>query len=182
MKVLAALTGTVLLLAAGATDAAAQDRTARLDNPATTGPGDERIVIPREGRIETARDTAPARPLGLSDVEITGIREAIRGQLLALAARDAERAWSYLAPATKDYFADPAGFLRALTANMQPLAAPDRFAFSDMDREATDAIQDVVLADLQGREWLARFTLERQPDGSWGIKTCKVEPVSGDRI
>jgi len=182
MKVLAALTGIGLILAIGATDANAQDRTARLDDPATTGPGQERTVIPREGRIETARKSGPARPLGLSDVEINGIREAIRGQLLALGQRDADRAWSYLAPSTKDYFTDPATFMRALSLHMQPLAAPDRYAFSDMDREATDAIQDVVLADLQGREWLARFTMERQPDGSWGIKTCKVEPVSGNRI
>lgn len=182
MKVLAALTGIGLVLAIGATDAAAQERTARLDDPATTGPGQERTVIPREGRIETVRRSEPGRPLGLSDVEIDGIRDTIRGQLTALARRDANRAWFYLAPSTRDYFTDPATFIRTLTLHMQPLAAPDRYAFSNMDREATDAIQDVVLADLQGREWLAHFTMERQPDGSWGIKTCKVEPISGNRI
>lgn len=182
MKVLAALTGIGLILAIGATDASAQDRTARLDNPATTGPGEQRIVIPREGRLETALKPGAARPLGLSDVEVSGIRDAIRGQILALAERDADKAWSYLTPGTKDYFTDPATFLRTLTLHMKPLSAPDSFAFSDMDREATDAIQDVVLADLEGREWLARFTMERQPDGSWGVKTCKVEPVTGSRI
>ncbi len=88
MKVLAALTGIGLVLAIGATDATAQDRTARLDDPATTGPGKERTVIPREGRIETARRSGPARPLGLSDVEIAGIRERPEDVWAALARRE----------------------------------------------------------------------------------------------
>jgi hypothetical protein len=184
MKVLAVLAVAGLMVVTGATDAGAADQTARLDDPATTGaiPGTPSDRAPREGRLEETAVPSPARPLGLSEIEITGIRDAIRGQIMALAAQDAQRAWSYLAPSTKDYFDEPATFLRTLTTQMEPLAGTHKFAFSDMDREATDAIQDVVLLDLEGREWLARFTLERQPDGSWGIKTCKVEPISGSRI
>jgi hypothetical protein len=183
MKVLAALAVAGLMVVTGAVDAGAADQTARLDDPATTGaiPGVPSDGVPREGRLDAAVP-APARPLGLSEIEITGIRDAIRGQIMALAERDAQRAWSYLAPSTKDYFDQPAIFLRILTAQMKPLAGTSQYAFSAMDREATDAIQDVVLTDPQGREWLARFTLERQPDGSWGIKTCKVEPIVGSRI
>lgn len=183
MKVLAALAFIGLAVSIGATDANADEKTARLTDPATTGatPQAHTLWVPQEGRIEQTADT-PARPNGLSDVEVHGIRDAIRGQILALAARDADRAYSFLAPSTKDYFADAAAFLRTLTRQMEPLAATRTYAFSEIGREATDAIQDVVLGDPKGQEWLARFTLERQPDGSWGIKSCKVEPVVGSRI
>lgn len=184
MKVLAALAVAGLMAVTGAADAGAADQTARLDDPATTGaiPGGPSDRVPREGRLDNTAVPSPARPLGLSEIEISGIRNAIRGQIMALAARDAKSAWSYLAPSTKDYFDEPAAFLRTLTTRMKPLAGTSKFAFAGIDREATDAIQDVRLLGPEGREWLARFTLERQPDGSWGIKTCKVQPVTGSRI
>ena len=184
MKVLAALALVGLMMASGAQDASAQDKTARLDDPAITGPGiDGRVLVaPREGQIRQGAMPAPARPLGFSSVEVNGIRDAIRGQIMALAARDAKQAWSYLAPSTQTYFNDPTVFLTTLATQMKPLTSPQEFAFSGIEREATDAVQDVILSDVDGREWLARFTMERQPDGRWGIKTCKVEPVVGSRI
>lgn len=184
MKGLTALV-TALGLAAiiGANDAGAADRTARLNDPATTGPTEtiERIA-PREGRLEKTAVPLPARPLGLSDIEQNGIREAIRGQIRALAARDAKGAFAYLAPSTKSYFADAGTFLGTLMTQIQPLANASKYTFAHIDRLATDAVQDVVVAGPKGGEWLARFTLERQPDGSWGIKSCKVEPLVGKPI
>lgn len=182
MNVLTAFVALGLAVAIGASDVHAADRTARLTDPATTGPGQSERAIPREGRLEKAALAATARPLGLSEIEQLGIRTAIRGQIKALAARDAKGAFSYLAPATKDYFSEPSAFLGTLMAQIRPLANVSDFAFSDIEREATDAIQNVVVADAQGRQWLARFTLERQSDGRWGIKMCKVEPLTGNRI
>lgn len=183
MKALAALATLGLAVAICASDADAEDKTARLTDPATPG------ALTREARlppVERRLDADPSRTIpstiGLSDVELNGIRAAIRGQLVALAARDADKAFSYLAPGIQDFFAKPAAFLRKLTADLKPLANATGYAFADIEREATDAIQSVVLADGSGQEWLARFTMERQPDGRWGIKRCIVEPSTGNRI
>ncbi len=184
MKVLAVLAMIGLAVAISASDAHADEKTARLTDPATSGtvPADLGLRTPKEVRLgETTLSGAPLGN-GLSGIEMNGIRAAIRGQILALSKRDATRAFSYLAPVTQGYFADPAAFLRTLMAQLQPLASVAGFAFSDTEREATDAIQHVLFADQKGLEWLARFTMERQPDGSWGIKSCKVEPVQGNRI
>lgn len=182
MNVLTVLVTLGLVVAIGTSDAGAADRTARLTDPATTGPGHSERVIPREGRGDNAALPLPARPLGLSEIEQLGIRDAIRGQIKALAARDAKRAFSYLAPTTQDYFADAGAFLGTLIAQIKPLTDVSDFSFSEIEREATDAIQNVVMADPQGREWLARFTLERLPSGQWGIKACNVEPLTGNPI
>lgn len=182
MKVLTAFVALGLAVALGASDVHAADRTARLTDPATTGPGQSERAIPREGRLEKAAVPLPARPLGLSEIEQLGIRTAIRGQIRALAARDAKLAFSYLSPSAQDYFVEPGTFLGTLMTQIRPLANVSDFIFSDTDREATDAIQNVVVADAQGRQWLARYTLERQSDGRWGIKTCKVEPLTGNQI
>lgn len=184
MKALAVLATLGLAVAISASDAHAGDKTARLDDPATTGAvqADLGHRTPKEIRPEKTAITGTQRDNGLSGVEMDGIRAAIRGQLLALSERDATRAFSFLAPATQEFFTDAPAFLRSLMQQLQPLASVTGYAFSDTEREATDAIQSVLLADHRGAEWLARFTMERQPDGSWGIKSCKVEPVQGDRI
>ena len=183
MKVLAALSMIGLLAALGATDAAATDQTARLTDPATPGPSlNESIRAPREIRLDGVVGDAASRDVGLSEVEQNGIRDAIRGQILALAARDAEKAFSVLAPTAQSFYAKPSDFLSTLTTQLKPLAGTTGYAFSGIEREATDAIQHVVLADAQGLEWHATFRLERQPDGRWSIKNCLVEPSVGDRI
>ncbi len=183
MKVIAALSMIGLLVALGATDAAATDRTARLTDPATPGPSSNDVIrVPREMRLDGAVDIGASREIGLSEIEQNGIRAAIRGQILALAARHATRAFSFLAPAAQSYYTKPSDFLSTLTTRLKPLAGATGYAFSGIEREATDAVQHVLLADAQGLEWHATFTLERQPDGRWSIKNCLVEPAVGDRI
>ena len=183
MKVLAVLSMIGLAAIMGATDAAASDRTARLTDPASPDPSLHDVTrVPREMRLDGAVDGGLSAQIGLSEIERNGIRDAIRGQILALAARDADKAFSFLAPAAQSYYAEPSAFLSTLTTQLKPLAGTTGYAFSGLEREATDAIQHVVLADAQGLEWHAKFTLERQPDGHWGIKHCLVEPAVGDRI
>ena len=40
-------------------------------------------------------------------------------------------------------------------------------------------IQGVQLSDASGALWLATYRLDRQPDKSWRISGCDVQPSSG---
>ena len=185
MKVLTVLSTMGLATVIGGQVTHTAVRTAGLTNPAmiTEPVLSKRTLVPaRVGWLEKTAPPSLARSLGLSDIEQHRIREAIRGQIRALAARDAERAFAYLAPVTKDYFSEGTAFLRKLMVQIRPLVDASGYTFTDVGREATDAIQNVVLTDNEGREWLALFTLERQPDGSWGIKSCEVKPNIGSSI
>jgi hypothetical protein len=185
MKVLTVLSTMGLATVIGGQVTHTAVRTARLTNPAMITEPVLSKWTPVPDRVGWLEKTAPpslARSLGLSDIEQYRIREAIRGQIRALAARDAERAFAYLAPVTKDYFSEGTAFLRKLMVQIRPLVDASGYSFTDVGRVATDAIQNVFLTDNEGREWLARFTLERQPDGSWGIKSCEVKPNIGSSI
>ena len=37
----------------------------------------------------------------------------------------------------------------------------------------------VRLTDADGGQWLATYSLERQPDKSWRISGCDVQPATG---
>lgn len=110
-----------------------------------------------------------------SEPELLRIRAAVRGQIVALAARDGEAAFAHLAPSAQAYYATPTGFLRSLSKDMAPIMATASFAFAEVERDSTDAVQLVQLTAADGTRWLARFTLERQSDGAWAIKRCLVE-------
>ncbi len=185
MKVLTILATTGLAAAIGGPDTHIASRTVKLTNPVMMMESvqSEQTTLPaRVIRLEKTALASTARLLGLSVIEQNRIREAIRGQIRAIAVRDAKGAFAYLAPVTKDYFSEGTAFLRILIDQVRPLVDASSYSFSDVGREATDAIQDVVLTDHTGRKWLARYTLERQPDGNWGIRSCKVEPVIGRSI
>jgi hypothetical protein len=45
-----------------------------------------------------------------------------------------------------------------------------------------DLVQGVHLTDAAGVLWLATYRLERQPDGTWRIAGCDVQPATGKMI
>ena len=175
MKFLAVLATLAITVAVGTTGSQAAERTARLDDPALTGqtkvaPGDAREMVslpPRVGRT------------GLSTLEIDRIRASIRGYLQAVTARDAESLYETLTPVIKDYYGNSKAFLRVLTTQVEPLANARNFSFARIEREADDAVQSVILTGPKGHEWMAKFKLQRQSDGAWGIMGCQVEALQG---
>lgn len=173
MRILSVLAFVALtFLASGATDAKAEDRLASLPE----APAAKAVTPP-------ASDDAPypaslLAAIGLSGPEVDGIRYAIRGQIRALTARDTEAAFGHLTPLIQDYFADAATFEKSLAKNAWPILAVQDFTFVEIEREATDAVQHVLLTDTQGHKWKATFRLERQPDGRWAIKSCLVGPAN----
>ena len=158
--------------------ASATEKTAKLTDPATTGAAVQ--TAPRD-LVEVRAPAALPDRLGLSALERDGIRAAVRGQIRALAAHDAEDAFSYLTPLIKDHFASAGRFLQTVSRDLAPVVKARQFALTGLEREASDAIQHVVFTGPAGGEWLARFKLARQPDGRWRIKSCHVEAAEGHR-
>lgn len=184
MKALAALATITIVAAIGFVPTTAAERTARLTDPAATGLGTNVTIALRQPRAleHESESVRSLHGLGLSEVERDHIRAAVRGQIQALASRDAEQAFSYLAPVTKDFFSDSNNFLSTLNRQMIPMMHAKRFLMAELEREATDAVQTVLLTGPKNHEWLARFKVERQPDGSWRVKSCHMELAKGQRI
>lgn len=175
MKALAALAtlGFVCVIGTSASDA--QEKHARLTSPTATP-----SIIEMHDTATLGGDRAVSLiKLGLSEVERIGIETAVRGQIRALASRNADAAFGYLTPVIQDFFSGPDAFVATLTRQVPPVMQARGFALAGLEREAMDAVQHVLFTGAEGTEWLAQFTVERQIDGSWRIKGCKVDRVQG---
>ena len=123
---------------------------------------------------------ASAQPLGAADERAA--RSVVAAQLDAFKSDDAERAFSYAAPATRAMFRTPDRFLAMVRAGYPVVYRPASVTFLVPQRAGDEIVQGVHLADADGVVWLATYRLERQADGAWRIKSCDVRAASGKMV
>ena len=133
MKSLTVLAFLVSAAALAAPGFAGDSELATLSEPTISGPAGQ--VEPRQPLEDTTPTTTLAKPTYFSTVEIERIREAVRGQIQALASRDADAAFGYLAPSAQDYYTTPRAFLGTLARDMAPVMTAQRFALAEVERE-----------------------------------------------
>ena len=177
MKVLAALVSLALAAAIGANQPQAAEKTAKLSDPATSG--EQVYALP--GAVEKASLPGSAARTGLSGLERDRIRSSIRKHITALTQNNSNAAYETLTPIIKDYYSNPNAFLDIMKNELQPVAKAKSFAFMEIQREATDAIQSVLITGPDDREWIAQYRLQRQGDGRWAIMGCQVDPAVGQQ-
>ncbi len=109
-----------------------------------------------------------------SDSDRARIENVISSQLDAFVVDDGERAFSYAAPVIRRMFGDEQRFMAMVRSGYPPVYRPASHAFGRL-REAPEGIlQEVLIQDASGEEWLALYTMEQQPDGSWLIAGCRL--------
>jgi len=118
-----------------------------------------------------------AEPVSSDDRQ--AIRAVVEAQLAAFAADDAALAFSYAAPAIRSMFQTPERFLAMVRAGYPAVYRPSGVVFLHPVRAENELVQGVQLTDAAGSLWLAVYRLERQPDKSWRINGCNVQPSSG---
>ena len=120
-------------------------------------------------------------PRGFSIGEKRNIEQAIRTQIRAYAARNAEQAFAQLAPSTQRFFDQPDRFFRAIAQDVPTMLDTRRFAFLGVERKGNRIVQQVLITDSTEREWLAEFELEQQRTGDWRIKGCAIRGTPGQQ-
>lgn len=125
---------------------------------------------------------APAADL--DEREARAVRTVIEAQLDAFAADDAERAFSYAAPAIRERFGDAPRFMAMVRQGYPMVIRPTTRAFFrpeavTLSGGAAEAVQIVQVRDADGARWLAAYQLQRQPDQSWRITGCTIVPDAG---
>lgn len=115
-------------------------------------------------------DTAQA----LDDATAAAIREAVEGQLQAFQRDDAAAAYGFAAPSIQQIFPSEERFMQMVRQGYPPVYRPKSFSF-EAPREIGGSIgQEVRIVDAEGGNWLALYTMEKQPDGSWKISGCRL--------
>ncbi len=104
--------------------------------------------------------------------DVAAAQAVIQSQEQALGRDDAAAAFSYAAPGVMAIFGDPATFITMVRKAYSPVYRHRSFDFGEA-RTLDDKIeQDVHIVDADGVGWRARYTLERQDDGSFKIASC----------
>ena len=120
-------------------------------------------------------------PRGFSLTEKLNIEKAIRLQIRAYTARDAEQAFAKLAPSTQRFFGEPNRFLRSLAQEMPTVLDTRRFAFLGVEQIGQRTVQQVLITDSTEHEWLAEFQLEQMTSDDWRVKGCILQSTPGQQ-
>lgn len=126
-----------------------------------------------------AAGAAGAAARGISAVDAKAVREVIRSQLAAFAADDARRAFSLATPGIRQQFGTADNFIAMVRAGYPVVYRPASVSFLPPEPVDGDVLQRVQMIDAEGRIWMARYRLQRQPDRRWRIGGCEVTQSEG---
>jgi hypothetical protein len=126
--------------------------------------------------------TGADEPADVSKGDARAIRAVIEAQLIAIGADDAVRAFSYASPSIRMQFGDAPTFMTMVREGYPMLIRPTATVFLRPDPIEQGVMQQVHLRDQDGRSWLATYHLQRQPDKTWLINGCVVEPDEDDSL
>ena len=117
---------------------------------------------------------APAVPraedVGAADA--AAIKQVIADQLAAFQRDDAAGAYAFASPGIKTMFPTPDVFMGMVKQGYMPVYRPQKVEFLGLGTETGVIVQEVYLVGPDGQPVVARYTMERQPDGSWKISGC----------
>jgi hypothetical protein len=116
-------------------------------------------------------------PVSAADTQ--AVRAVVEAQLAAFAEDDGQRAFSYAAPSIRDMFGSPERFMAMVRGSYPVVYRPSAVVFLHPAWVHGQLVQGVHLTDADGALWLAVYQLERQPDKSWRISGCTVQPSAG---
>jgi hypothetical protein len=115
----------------------------------------------------------------VSKADARQVRDVVEAQLAALARDDAERAFSYAAPGIRAQFETAQRFVEMVKRGYPMVVKPASVAFLLPTGQGDNVVQAVQMTDAAGAAWIAVYTLQRQPGGTWKISGCTVGRSEG---
>lgn len=113
----------------------------------------------------SAEETVPPADAAL-------IRELIEGQLAAFQKDDELAAFGLASPDIRRMFGTSERFMSMVKGGYGAVYRPREVEFRELTIENGQPSQQVFLVGPDGQPVIARYSLERQPDGRWLIDGC----------
>ncbi len=107
-----------------------------------------------------------------SEADRSAVQNTIERQLRAFLADDGAAAYSFAAPNIQTMFPTQDVFMELVRRGYQPVYRSRSHSFGPLRETASGLEQLVDIVDAAGDFWVARYTLEQQPDGTWKITSC----------
>lgn len=105
-------------------------------------------------------------------------RTLIEEQINAFLHDDAEKAYSFAAPAIKALYPDKERFFAMVKKSYGPVYHPGNYAFGRSKSIDDGAIiyHEVLITGRDGKDWTALYQLARQPGGDYKINGVEIVP------
>lgn len=110
------------------------------------------------------------------------VRAVVQDQIDALAAGDADRAFSHASPKVQSMFKTPGAFMSMVRNGYGALISPQSFKIDEVLTDGDKAAVRAQVIDREGRPFQAVYPLERQEDGRWRIDGCYLEAATGQSL
>lgn len=123
--------------------------------------------------------TAWAQSSSISSEDAASIRAVIDSQIQAFRRDDGENAYSHAAPSIQKIFPSVARFMDMVKRGYRPVYRPQSYTFEDLRSGDKGPVQAVRLVGPSNREWIAFYTFEKQPDGTWKISGVYIQAAPG---
>jgi hypothetical protein len=116
----------------------------------------------------------------ISSSEKAEFQRIITAQIGAFRADDGNSAYGFAAPVVRKIFPTPDVFMAMVKQGYPQVYRPQSFNFNDalIDPLGRPA-QKVTIVGPDGKTYIAVYTMEKQPDGTWLISGCTLEQIQG---
>ena len=117
---------------------------------------------------------ATAGDIGAGDS--AAIHSIIQSQIDAFRQDDGAAAYGFASPTIQQIFPSVGAFMDMVRGGYQPVYRPQSMTFGALTDSPAGPEQKVFLVGPDGKPWVALYTLQRQPDGTWKINGCVLLP------
>ena len=116
--------------------------------------------------------TAHAETIG--DGDRATIKSLITGQIEAFQRDDGAAAYGLASPMIHNYFPTVDAFMGMVKNGYQPVYRPQSVTFGELVETDAGPMQKVFVTGPDGKNYVAIYSMQRQPDGTWLINGCSL--------
>ncbi|NEU11577.1 DUF4864 domain-containing protein [Methylobacterium sp. BTF04] len=110
----------------------------------------------------------------------TQAKATVERQIEAFRRDDAATAYAQAAPAIQGMFTSPDNFIAMVRQGYAAVYRARSFSVDRVEDVGEDGLAlGVKLQDAEGVDWMALYSLEKQPDGAWRISGCQLVKAPG---
>ena len=124
----------------------------------------------------------PLRAADVSGTDQETIRSIISEPIDAFQRDDGDAAYGFASPTIRSLFPSVDQFMGMVRNGYMPVYRPKSVTFGAIADTPAGPMQKVFLTGPDGRGWVAIYSLQRQPDGSWKINGVRLVEDNGATI
>src|SRR5262245_24212507 len=118
----------------------------------------------------------------ISAADQAAIKAMIQSQIEAFRHDDGNAAYRFASPNIQGLYPSVDLFMNMVKNAYQPVYRPQSVTFGEIKDSPVGPLQKVFLVGPDGKGYVALYSLQRQPDGSWRINGCTLVEDSGATI